>query len=576
MPLSRSQASSSPGARARDARAGGPAIVDATHVTPPEGGSQHDLRHYLHVLNRHAWAVVGMTLAVTLLALILSLAQSNVYRAKSQVLLNRQDLPAAVTGRTVDASASEDPARVAMTQAGLARSAAVAQRAVNAAGVGGVSAQDLLDSSSVTPNPTADILVFSVDNGNGADAAKLANAYAAAYSGYKLQLDTNSLQRARNELNGRLARLRAHHATGSALYRDIANSEQQLHTMQLLQSPDTVLTSQSSGSRVKPTPKRNALLGFGFGLLLGCGAAFLLEALDKRIRSDDEIERELELPLLARVPEPSRRSRQLAMLSLPGGSQADAIRRLATNVEFTNPDQATQTLMVTSAIQREGKSTTAANLAVALARTGKRVVVIDLDLRAPSLGSLFHIKVPVGLTNVIVGKSSIADALVEIAIPPLEVASNGGTQLNEGSLSVMPTGRLPVNPGEFVKANALRERVLDPLRRQFDHVIVDAPPMCIGADALALSRSVDALIVVTRVGVIDRAALRDLRRQLATTPTPVLGFVLTGVESTGAYGHGYYGDEETGPGLGARLRPVVADVAGRARRVPELARRVRK
>jgi succinoglycan biosynthesis transport protein ExoP len=534
---------------------------------PEEDLSQRDLRHYLHVLRRRVWVVAGMTILVTLLALIFSVQENNVYRASAQVLLNRQNLPAAVTGRTVDPTHSEDPARVAMTQAGLARSSAVAIRAVTAARVAGVSSQSLLSSSSVTPNPNADILVFSVDNGNSRNAARLAAAYARAYSDYKLQVDTNSLQGARNELNVRLAKLRARGDHTSVLYRDIVSSEQQLHTMQLLQSHDSVLSSQSTGSQIKPTPKRDTLLGFGFGLLLGCGAAFLLEALDKRVRTEEEVERELGLPLLARVPEPPRRLRHLTMLDAPTSAQADAVRRLATNVEFSSPDRPLQTLMITSAVQREGKSTTAANLAVALARAGKRVVLIDLDLRQPSLASLFNVTVPTGLTNVIVGKAPVDEALVQIPLPGLEPSANGGPQLLGGSLNVMPTGMLPANPGEFVKANALQERVLEPLRKRFEYIILDAPPMCIGGDAVTLSANADALVVVTRLGVVDRAALRDLKRQLATSPTPAIGFVLTGVEAADGYGYGGYGREGKRPRHERWVLPAVVEAAEKARRV---------
>jgi succinoglycan biosynthesis transport protein ExoP len=546
-----------------------PPIPSTVPSYSEEDLSQRDLRHYLQVLRRRVRVIAGMTILVTLLALIFSVLQSNVYRASAQVLLNRQNLPAAVTGRTVDGTVSEDPARVAMTQAALARSPAVAARAVKAARVAGVSSQDLLSSSSVTPNPSADILVFSVDNGNSGNAAKLANAYALAYRGYKLQLDTNALQRARNELNARLAKLRAHGDHSSVLYRAIVSSEQQLHTMQLLQSEDSVLSTQSAGNQIKPTPKRNALLGFGFGLLLGCGAAFLLEALDKRVREEAEVERELGLPLLARVPEPPRRLRHLTMLGAPASAQADAVRRLATNVEFSSPDRPLQTLMITSAVQREGKSTTAGNLAVALARAGKLVVLLDLDLRQPSVASLFHVRVPTGLTNVIVGKASIDDALIQIPLPPLEPSANGSPQLLGGSLSVMPTGMLPANPGEFVKANALQARVLEPLRKRFDYIIIDAPPMCIGGDALTLSASADSLIVVTRLGIIDRAALRDLKRQLATSPTPAIGFVLTGVEAPDGYGYGYGTTPPESRGLryARRLLPAAVEVAEKARRV---------
>ena len=580
MTRSRSPASPSPGGR-RPAGAAATRLprspdrdpaIPASPAIPSyseEDLSQRDLRHYLYVLRRRVRVIAGMTILVTLFALIFSLLQNNVYRATAQVLLNRQNLPAAVTGRTVDATASEDPARVAMTQAALARSPAVAGRAVKAAGVAGVSSNDLLSSSSVTPNPNADILVFSVDNGNSRSAAKLADAYALAYRLYKLQLDTNSLQRARNELNARLTKLRAHGDRTSVLYRAIVSSEQQLHTMQLLQSQDSVLSSQSAGNQIKPTPKRDALLGFGFGLLLGCGAAFLLEALDKRVRTEAEVERELGLPLLARVPEPPRGLRHLAMLGAPTSAQADAVRWLATNVEFSSPDRPLQTLMVTSAVQREGKSTTAGNLAVALARSGKLVVLIDLDLRQPSVASLFHVRVPTGLTSVIAGKASVDDALVQIPLPLLEPSANGAPQLLEGSLNVIPTGILPVNPGEFVKAKALQARVLEPLRTRFDYIIVDAPPMCIGGDALTLSASADALILVTRLGVIDRAALGDLKRQLATSPAPAIGFVLTGVAAPDGYGYGYgrYAPERKGLRYARRLLPAAVEAAEKARRV---------
>ena len=581
MTRSRSPASPSPGGRrpsgrgstgSPDSTGNDPTIPSHSSTAPShsdEDLSQRDLRHYLNVLRRHARVIAGMTILVTLLALIFSLLQSNVYRASAQVLLNRQNLPAALTGRSVDATSSEDPARVAMTQAALARSPAVAGRAVKAARVAGASSQGLLSSSSVTPNPSADILVFSVDSGNSRDAAKLANAYAGAYRSYKLQLDTNALQRARNELNARLAKLRAQGDHSSVLYRTIVSSEQQLHTMQLLQSEDSVLSSQSAGNQIKPTPKRNALLGFGFGLLLGCGAAFLFEALDKRVRSEDEVEREIGLPLLARVPEPPRGLRHLTMLAAPTSAQADAVRRLAANVEFASPDRPLQTLMVTSAVQREGKSTTAANLAVALARAGKLVVLIDLDLRQPSVASLFHVRVPTGLTNVIVGKASVDDALVQIPLPQLEPSANGGPQLLGGSLSVMPTGILPANPGEFVKANALHARMLEPLRKRFDYIIIDAPPMCIGGDALTLSASADSLILVARLGVIDRAALTDLKRQLATSPTPAMGFVLTGVEAADGYGYGYgrYAPESQWLRHARRLLPAAVAAAEKARRV---------
>ena len=126
--------------------------------------------------------------------------------------------------------------------------------------------------------------------------------------------------------------------------------------------------------------------------MLGIGLAFLREALDTRVRSADEVGEKLGLPLLARVPEPPRKlrnSNRLVMQADPHGAQAEAFRTLRTNIEFVNLDVHARTIMITSAIQSEGKSTTAANLAIAFARMGKRVALVDLDLRRPFLDKFF-------------------------------------------------------------------------------------------------------------------------------------------------------------------------------------------
>jgi polysaccharide biosynthesis transport protein len=536
---------------------------------------QLSLSDYVRILRRRKGTIVGMTVLVTALAVAFSLNQSKVYKASTQVLINRQDLAATATGTPVDPSLGEDPARFATTLASVARSYAVAQLAISKGKVAGRTAGGLLAHSTVTPNPNADLLVFTVNDGDPLKAAKLANAYAAAYAAYRLKLETSTLAKARNELLRRINNVGSHGDRTSALYRSLTNSEQQLHTMELLQSQDTVLIHPSAGTRVQPTPRRDGFLGLGFGLLLGVAVAFVSEALDKRIRLENEVERELDLPLLARLPEPPRGIREgvgLSMIDHPGSMHADAARRLATNIEFTNPDRPSQVIMFTSAVQREGKSTAISDLAVALARSGRSVALVDLDLRQPKLASLFGIHRLTGLTDVVMGQVTLDDALVSIELPETRTRRNASSYAPGslgGRLSVLPTGTLPATPGEFVAAEALVWRVLSPLRKRFDYVLIDAPPICVVGDAQTLSARVDSIVAVVRLGVIDRTALTDLKRELAASPAPTIGFVLTGTDAPDAYGYGPRLTDGNKPSSEPKTPDGATTAARRPGRVPK-------
>jgi Mrp family chromosome partitioning ATPase len=518
-------------------------LTGDSHVSPP--GRQLDLGDYLRVLRRRKWHVLGTALLITLLTLGFSLSESKVYSASSAVLLDRADIAAAVTGTAQNPTLSEDPARYAQTQASVARSPAVALIAIQKSKVRGRDPGQLLAESSVTPNANADVLVFKVDDANAAVAAQLVNAYASAFASYKLGLDTTALQRARQQLSQQITTLRNNKQQATPQYRNLVNSEQQLHTMQLLQSQDTVLGHPSAGAQVKPTPLRDGLLGLGFGLLIGIGLAFAVEALDRRVRSEEEIEDVLRLPLLARVPKPpaAARERPLTMVDEPRSGHAEAIRRLATSISFVSTERSAQVFMITSSVQREGKSTTVANLGIALARAGHSVALVDLDLRQPALASFFGIRRLNGVTDVARGLATLDSVLTPIELPADDRNSPplAGEPSLRGSLSVLPSGPLPVGPGEFVASDAVASRVLAPLRDRFDLVLIDTPPISVVGDAAALSPRVEAVLVVARLGVINRPALRDVKRQLAACAAPAIGVVINGADVPTAYGYsGYY------------------------------------
>jgi polysaccharide biosynthesis transport protein len=230
----------------------------------------------------------------------------------------------------------------------------------------------------------------------------------------------------------------------------------------------------------------------------------------------------------------------------------------------------TKTIMITSAVEQEGKSTTVANLAIALARAGQRVALVDLDLRRPFLDNFFELGSPPGLTQVALGEATIDEALIPVAAgdfmdkPRREVVGGNGnghgsvdaqslvrsSSLQQGSLHVLVSGPIPPNAGEFAGSEALAA-ILHRLRDRFDTVLIDAPPALQVGDAMALSAHVDALIVVTRMNVVRRPMLAELRRHLDASPALKLGFVLTDAGGEEGYGYGY------GYGYGA-YQPVKA------------------
>jgi non-specific protein-tyrosine kinase len=235
----------------------------------------------------------------------------------------------------------------------------------------------------------------------------------------------------------------------------------------------------------------------------------------------------------------------LVMLEDPNSPEAEAFRVLRTNIEFINLERGARSIMVTSAVAGEGKSTTIANLGVALALGGRHVVLIDLDLRRPSLHRFFGLNGRPGVTHVALGRARLEEALV--TIPILTTATNGNGALPEaatgerrraGSLRVLGSGALPPDPGEFAASGRLRE-LLRNLAESSDVVLVDAPPLLSVGDALAASGAVDALVLVSRLEKLRRPVLDELKRVLDRCPAPALGFVVTGADADRVYGYGY-------------------------------------
>jgi polysaccharide biosynthesis transport protein len=527
-------------------------------VKPGESHGAVGLRDYLHIVRRQKWIILQAVVLVPVLALLYSWHQTPGYQASSQVLLSGQELQNALTGVQTPSSSASDQTLVA-TQAQLAHIPEIARRTIAKLGLNSTTPQQFLNACWVSSSSSTDLLTFTCGGSDPALVARMVNEYSNQYTSYRRQLDTNALETARHSVAAKVAQLVAAGNTG-ALYNTLVDREQQLQTMEQLQTSNaTVVKVADQAVRVSPRTSRNGVLGLLLGIVLGLGLAFLRETLDTRVRNAQEIGDRLELPLLGRVPEPPKHLRaenRLSMIDEPSGLHAEAFRVLRTNVEFSVLDSSVRSIMITSAVEQEGKSTTIANLAVALARGGQSVALVDLDLRRPFMDKFFDIGDRPGITQVALGRATLDEALVEVELAPIKPRStlsgryelnghgkgngngNGNGNGHGGRLMVLGSGPIPPDPGEFVSSHALTSVLLQ-LQEKAEVILVDAPPLLRVGDAMVLSAKVDAMLLATRMEKVRRPMLTELRRMIETSPARVLGFVVTGAEAEEGYGYGF-------------------------------------
>ena len=504
---------------------------------------------FLGLLWRRKWLFIVPLVVTPLLAIALTARQDATYEAHAQVLLSYRD----IAGGGVDSSAVvRDAKRNAETQARLARVPAVAERVVQAADAG-VSTDQFLAHSSVASSPNADLLIFTVSDGDPDRAAALATEYGKQFTTYRQELDTAAVTRARQEVEARIAALRARDGGNADVSPALVTKAEELRPLEALQTSNAFLVEEASkGRQVAPQPLRTAAFATFVALLLAIGLVMLVDSLDNRTRTVDELVQRLGLARLGRIPRPARRAGETSLSTLtdPNGALADAVRMLRANLDFQNVDGGVRTLMVTSASASEGKSTTLTNLGVTYARAGRRTVLVDLDLRRPSLHRHFQLPTQPGLTEVALGQYELDEALCHIDVDVAEDASFGAA---EGCLDVLVAGSLPPDPGEFVGSGAVAA-ILGRLRAEYDYVLVDAPPALAASDALTLSTRVDGVLVVSNLTMARRPVIAELSEVLKAMPARLLGVVVTGERLSTSQYYGYGAEPARGAGKRAPER----------------------
>lgn len=418
-------------------------------------------------IRRHWLAVILAVVAGTGGGFYLGHSGPKTYQATSESLVT---IPAAPNAPE-QLSAAQLGANYVQTYAQVATSLPVAQRIVDQLGLSQTAQSVASQLTAVPQNAT-----YIIDISAKADAPVLAKQLADA---------------AANGLQAEVAQLQS--------------GNRQKVTAQVLQ------LATLPQAAIAPRPALDLTVGILLGLIVGCATAQTLESLDGTIRSQVVAEEILESPMLGLVPR--RSAEEDIVVGQPGkGAAGEPYRSLRTSLRFIEPDSPLQTLLVTSATPDDGKSTTAANLALAMALAGENVILVDGDLRRGGLSHLLGLESAVGVTSVVIGQVAVEDAL----------------QTYGRALRVLSTGRLPPNPSEILGSQVFNQ-LLSQLSSMADIVIIDAPPVLPVADAVALAVQADGVLMVVRHSVTQRAAAAEARRRLAAVGAKIIGHVLNAV-----------------------------------------------
>lgn len=485
---------------------------------------------------RRRFLVALITVLCTSVAILLAVRSPKEYSSSASLLFRDPGFARTLYGNDLfDPGA--DPQRAAQTNVDVVASSSVAVQARQILGTQ-EPVESLLKSITVTPSSRSDVATVEATRSNPHDAAAVANAFAQGYIRYRRETDRRTVASAQDLVRQSLQTAQGTEREG------LLNSLRQLDVLRTLQTgnAEVIANATPDSNPTAPKPRRNAIFGLLVGLIFGSGFALLLNFLDRRLTTADEIEEAYSrYPVVATVPQ-TRRDVMGPELS---GRVGEAYRMLREGLRFLDPQHNIACLVVTSAEESEGKSTVARHLATSLAAVGQEVVLVEADMRRPTsgkkLGVVRHAR---GLSDLLAS----GERSIDLLVTPFG---------SDFPLEMLPSGTIPPNPADLLRTPRAGE-ILGELRNISQMVIVDAPPLLPVADTRVLLQlpQVDGVIMVARVGTTRRDHVREAERVLDQSGRRVLGLVITGdpdfVTSS------YYGETSAnGSAPGRRLRSLI-------------------
>ena len=453
-----------------------------------------DFKQFLGVLRRRWLSVVAVILVAVAVAAAVSFVLTPKYQSKSQVFLSVD------VRNTTDAyAASLFAQNRATAYADLAHSTELAQRVIDQLNLD-MTAGELAGEISAEVQSTTSLIDLTVTDPNARDAQRICDTLTDLFTKYIAELETPTGSNGDSQIVA--------HVTNKATY---------------------------SPNAVSPKKLLNIVVGLLIGILLGVALAVARELLDRTIRTADNVADITEAPVLASIGFDGDIRRAPLLTDLGGfAARTEAFRLLRTNLQFIDLDHQPRCLVISSAVPGEGKTMTSTNLAVALAQTGRRTLIIDADLRRPRVASTLGLDPAVGLTTALVGKTEIADAI--------QVHGPSG-------LHVLASGAKPPNPTEILQSKVTHD-LIRRLRSSYDTVIIDAPPLLPVADASVLATLADGVILVVRHAKTTRDQVTEAVNRISQVGGRIYGVVVNMVAKRAVGSYYYYYYEETGPAGG--------------------------
>ena len=488
----------------------------------------------LSSVRRRIGVVLLCMVVVPAAALALSLSEQKQYSAAASLLFRDPAFDQKLFGSTV-VSSPTDPTREAATNVQLVSLQVVSARTAKALD-DLRSAPQIQAEVTVSPAGQSDVVTVTATDPEPAVAANLANTFAKEFIAFRRDADRSKISSAQRLVQAQLAKMTPALRAGKQ-GEALKQRAEQLQILAALQTGNAELVQPATvpASPSSPRPLRNTAVGLLLGVLLGLGLAVLLERLDRRLKDPSDIADAFDRPILGGIPGSRALSTANPSLEPLSGGDAEAFRMLRANFLYFNVDHEIDSVLITSSTPGDGKSTVSMHLAFAAAAAGSRVLLIEADLRHPTLGRRLGLSSDRGLSQLLAGQiKSFGQAVHRVPVPIRR--SDGAGSF---SLDALLSGPIPPNPSDLIESERM-QRVLDAARERYDLVVIDTPPTSVVSDTIPLVKRVSGVIVVCRLGKTTRDSARHLRQQLDNLEANTLGVVVNGVgRQTAGYGYGY-------------------------------------